>query len=156
MGRRKRKSAGKSAKQREKKRAKAKKNAESTPIAKKKSKRKPTSAFPATAQASWTRSECLEFFDGEPALHNDLIKAGYKTVRSECGRWYVQSPGKETTPGRIFSPMSARMKTKSIPKHLVAPANVLKEPQFTFATPSPVRACICLYLCSIIILFLLL
>ena len=135
------KSAASAAKNRERKR-RAKNEDEKTQKlkAKRTPKHTPTSDFP-VYKKDWTRADCLEYFKDEPTLHPDLVAKGYKKVRSEAGNWFVQSPGKEKKPGRIFMPGSARLKKKSIPHHIVAPTNVLCETEFTH-----VSACIIVYI----------
>ena len=72
----------------------------------------------------WSRSDCLQYFKNEPTLHQDLIDTGYKTKRSEAGYWCVQSAEKKKNiSGHTFVAGSSRLKTKSIPHHLNAPAN---------------------------------
>ena len=133
--RKKRKSVAAAARAREKKKKKLQKDEFQTPPP-----ATPSSQFPAS-KSEWTREDCLRYFKNEPRLHPDLQRAGYKKERSAGGHWYFRSPGSNGKAGRLFKAGSARLKTKSIPRHLSAPANVLQEKGYIHPPALGERAC---------------
>ena len=128
--RRKKASASRSAKKKNRKR-KRKRGQIKSPQQKQSTSRarKHVSEFPED-KTKWDRAAHVQYDMGKPKMHPDLKAAGYITERSAAGNWFFRSPGKDGASGRVFHTGSARLKTSSIPQHLDAPANVLKEPEW--------------------------
>ena len=128
----KRKNMASAAKKRERSKRKSKEKAQAvitTPTV-------PLTDFPADT-SQWKSEHFVTYFKHEPKISPQMDEAGYTKERAPNGTWYFRSPGSIGKAGRVFIPGSVRLKTKSIPRHINAPANALQEPPYKRSRTTP-------------------